>query len=34
LNSDGLEEEVILYRIEREIIIDDAIRKAAKNAAG
>jgi hypothetical protein len=32
LNSDGLEEEIILYRIEREIVIDDAIRKAAKAA--
>jgi len=30
LTSDGLEEKVLLYRIEREIIIDEALKKAAK----
>jgi len=30
INSDGLEEKVILYRIEREIIIDEAIKKSTK----
>lgn len=29
LESDGLEEKVLLYRMEREIIIDEAIKKAA-----
>jgi hypothetical protein len=28
--SDGLEEKSILYRVERELIIDEALRKAAK----
>lgn len=28
-NSDGLEEKAILYRIERELVIEDAIKKAA-----
>lgn len=28
INSDGLEEKVILYRMEREILIDKAIKKA------
>ncbi len=32
LQSDGLEEEVILYRIERELIIDKALKKAAKKS--
>jgi hypothetical protein len=30
--SDSLEEKVVLYRIEREIIIDEAIKRAAKAA--
>lgn len=30
LESDGLEEMVIFYRIERELTIDEALRKAAK----
>lgn len=31
LLSDGLEEMVIFYRIERELIIDEALKKAVKN---
>lgn len=30
LTSDGLEEKVIFYRIERELVIEDAIKKALK----
>lgn len=30
LESDGLEERILLYRIEREISIDEALKKAAK----
>lgn len=30
LVSDGLEEKVIFYRMERELIIDDALKKAAR----
>jgi len=30
LMSDGLEEKTIFYRIERELIIDEALKKAAK----
>ncbi len=30
LSSDGLEEKIMLYRIEREIVIDEAIKKFAK----
>jgi hypothetical protein len=33
IESDGLEEMVIFYRIDRELIIDEALRKAAKAAA-
>lgn len=29
LDSDGLEEQVLFYRIERELIIEDALKKAA-----
>lgn len=28
LNSDGLEEQVLFYRIERELVIEDALRRA------
>jgi hypothetical protein len=30
--SDGIEEAVIFYRIEREIMIEDAIKREAKRA--
>jgi hypothetical protein len=30
LVSDGLEEKIIFYRMERELLIDEALRKAAK----
>ncbi len=30
LESDGLEEKIIFYRIEREIIVDEGLKKAAK----
>jgi hypothetical protein len=30
LPTDGLEEKVIFYRMERELIIDEALKKAAK----
>ncbi len=30
LQSDGLEEKVIFYRMERELVIDDALRRAAR----
>lgn len=33
LESDGLEEMVIFYRIDRELTIDEALRKAAKAAS-
>jgi|SRR6185312_8971083 len=33
LESDGLEEQVIFYRIERELVIEDALKKAAEKAA-
>lgn len=33
LVSDGLEEMVIFYRIERELVIDEALKKAVKNEA-
>ena len=32
LESDGLEENVILYRIERELIIEEALKKAARGS--
>jgi hypothetical protein len=31
LPSDGIEEKVIFYRMERELIIDEALKKALKN---
>ncbi|MEZ0393220.1 MAG: hypothetical protein ACAH59_13455 [Pseudobdellovibrionaceae bacterium] len=33
LNSDGLEEKVLFYRIERELIIDEGLKKAAKSSS-
>ena len=30
LESDGLEEKIIFYRIEREIIVDEGLKKASK----
>jgi len=33
IESDGLEEAVIFYRIDRELVIDEALRKAAKAAS-
>lgn len=33
LVSDGLEEKTLFYRIERELIIDEALKKAAKAAS-
>jgi hypothetical protein len=33
LESDGLEEQVIFYRIERELIVEEALKKAAEKAA-
>jgi hypothetical protein len=32
LPTDGLEEKVIFYRMERELIIDEALKKAARGA--
>lgn len=32
LDSDGLEEQVLFYRIERELIIEDALKRAAAKA--
>lgn len=32
LPTDGLEEKVIFYRMERELVIDEALKKAAKSA--
>jgi hypothetical protein len=32
LPSDGLEEKVIFYRMERELIIDEALKKAARGS--
>lgn len=32
LNTDGLEEMTIFYRIERELLIDEALKKAAKQS--
>lgn len=31
LNSDGLEEKILFYRIERELLISEALRKANQN---
>lgn len=33
LQSDGLEEQALFYRIERELVIDEALKKAARSAA-
>ncbi len=33
LSTDGLEEMVVFYRIDRELIIDEALKKAAKNGS-
>ena len=32
LNSDGLEEMILFYRIERELAVDEALRKAAQGS--
>lgn len=33
LLSDGLEEKILFYRIERELIIDEALKKAARSSS-